>query len=664
MKLIYHGRRSLAVTGAVLVAVAGTRGATAQPTSPPDAMLRQEVEAVWAEARRPPDPQREEPRIFYDLSDRLIVLGSPVVPFLAAELDLPSVHTFNIAAYAAGRVGGQEAVAALRQALERAEAEGGKWGRARKIWAAFGLALAGDVEGVRALERGLKVWREELTEGMSLLELAAMLTYPDSLPILLEQLERLPEQEEWEEMLVETLRALARFAEPATVKRILPFLNYRHPRVRAQAALTLGHFDDPELVKQLLPLLDDEDAFVRSRAAMAIERLPLGQHRRAVLGRLEISKEAEVRAALFRALARTGDDSLVEAFRSHWGDPDEYDRLGLVQALTRLNTPRALNLLRAAARDRSVVVANAAGYGLAKLATPGARDTLLALLRDPRWPVRQATLEYLVTIRETRAASRAADMLLRGELDEPLVDMEHVLHVEKLGEALVAFGYTEPLESLRAAAERQSAPWIRSALDRLVRRLEMIAARGEDLAAWSEATGSDDPELRRLAYQRLAWIGNGRSVPALRAAFERAADPEERVEILRTLATLAPPEAADFAETLLADTAYDTWEQRHVRAMAAWLARRLGTERMAQALETSARRRVGRDADVLVYLAVLRGRKALPLLRELRLPRLAYLEWTRGAEDERLAWIMRELEAGRSLAELDAPPDEIALEPW
>ena len=99
----------------------------------------------------------------------------------------------------------------------------------------------------------------------------------------------------------------------------------------------------------------------------------------------------------------------------------------------------------------------------------------------------------------------------------------------------------------------------------------------------------------------------------------------------------------------------------NMRQMAAWSARRLGGERMLGALQASAKRRMGRDIHVLIYLALLGGEEALPTLAEYRLLRMRFVGWMSGKELEKLDWISRPIYAGRSLSEVDVPPAKIVF---
>jgi len=138
----------------------------------------------------------------------------------------------------------------------------------------------------------------------------------------------------------------------------------------------------------------------------------------------------------------------------------------------------------------------------------------------------------------------------------------------------------------------------------------------------------------------------------------------EGIEILQALRRIGSPETIPFLEEILMAPAFDAYEVRQWRSMAAWAALEIGGEQMSSTLRRSAERREGRDVDVLVYLAVLAGADALPTIRKYLIPRLGYLEWERGLEHERLGWIIRQLSEGDSIASLDRPPIEIALGRW
>ena len=129
--------------------------------------------------------------------------------------------------------------------------------------------------------------------------------------------------------------------------------------------------------------------------------------------------------------------------------------------------------------------------------------------------------------------------------------------------------------------------------------------------------------------------------------------------ILRALGSIPNEHSMELIERVLLAPEFDGVERSDLRDEAAWSARRIGGDRMFEALEASAERRQGRNARVLVYLAVLGGDRALPTLNEYRLSRMVYIDWERGKELETIDWIIAQLEHGRSIAALDSPPERL-----
>ncbi len=80
---------------------------------------------------------------------------------------------------------------------------------------------------------------------------------------------------------------------------------------------------------------------------------------------------------------------------------------------------------------------------------------------------------------------------------------------------------------------------------------------------------------------------------------------------------------------------------------------------MYESLVAAATRRNGRDARVLIYAAVLGRERALPLLESLRKPRMRYLGWRKGMEQEQLEWVATRLKTGRPLLKVDVPPEKL-----
>jgi hypothetical protein len=240
---------------------------------------------------------------------------------------------------------------------------------------------------------------------------------------------------------------------------------------------------------------------------------------------------------------------------------------------------------------------------------------------------------------------------------EPVGNTNLLPPVLRLSEALVTLNYPDPADDLKAAAARQSDPMIAETLNSCVRRLQLLAKNGNDVAAWAPEIASSFPEVRRLAERRLAEIGSPAAIRAFTARLARGdLPPEERAAVLTAIGEARTEGAAPLVERHLADPAFDAWDQGGARSAAAWAARRIGGDRMARALRESAVRRDGRDWATLVYLALVDKAAAIPELKTLRLVRLRYPQSNFGAEAPMLDAILIDLAARRQPSRFDVAP--------
>ncbi|MDX1390715.1 MAG: hypothetical protein R3344_16110, partial [Acidobacteriota bacterium] len=186
--------------------------------------VRGRVETTLAKLTDP-RAHREDPRLFFTVSEELIDVGPPVVDYLLAELDQPSATSFHIAAYVLGHVGTPEAAEGLRRAIDRADSEPGKFASAQKEWAVYALAILGDPEAVGLAESGQHlVGGRPFMDELRLIEAVAVLTAPESLEVLLEKLKTYGEQENTDDRIEVVLRGISRVAEPTARAAVLPFL--------------------------------------------------------------------------------------------------------------------------------------------------------------------------------------------------------------------------------------------------------------------------------------------------------------------------------------------------------------------------------------------------------------------------------------------------------
>jgi HEAT repeat protein len=638
----------------------------ADPTPAAEELMRREraraaVVQALEDAHLPADSGEISTDNLVNAVYRLAEHGSDVVPFLTAELEQVQLTSFPLCAYALGLIPTPESEEALRRAMLRADADGPRDGTAlqRKAWAGWALGLQGKAETIDQLNTGrILAARFSIHAETSALEAAALQTAPLSIPPLLAQLERYTADPALRRERTWTLRALRRIGDPATVPNVAAMLGDPEPLARLDAAFTLSTMRTREAVQALVGALKDPEVGVRRAAAGSLEAIRLNEALPQIQARLEAEEDGAVRAALYKTIALAGDSRTMESLRKYWGRPDPIDREGMVEAAQHLGGRDSVELLRRALEDPETRVAVEAAHALGQIGSSTAVSSLLKTLSSPRWPVVMTSIEELVRLRSSKAGPIIADRLLREQLAQPIAEPVAKVYIEKLGEALVDLRHFEPAAQLREAATRQTDAGLVDYLDRLSRRLDLLRENRRELSRWVESLSADDADLRRLSYEGLADVGGEQAAAALRAAFETAA-PDDRMRILDALGRMPVAAAHELVERVLVDPEFDPAAQLPLREMAAWSARRLGGARMLEALRASAERRDGREAKVLIYLAVLGGKQALPVLASTRVPRMRYLKWTRGKEQARLDAVARDVAAGFPLDYVDVPPSRI-----
>ena len=651
--------------GAAIAAALAVTAASAQSTAPPTPeelaareRVRPKVEALWKQVKTPASTDEDRPRFFWEVTDALVALGPDVVPFLTSELDLMDPQTFHFSAYALGRLGGPEAEAALRKAVRVADSRGGRFGQACKRFAVFGLALIGTPDVFDLAQNGEQVQDMEMIVDLPLIVHMAILIGPPAMPILEKQLDTYASDPASAVKLQHTLRAIGRAGDASLLPKVLPLLSHPTPAVRGEAAEVISRIAPPSACDKIMPLLGDNKQRLNYVVADAIARWKPEPCYKAILARLEVETNVEVRGPLYKALVGIGGESSLDALRTYLQSPDFLDRTLVIGAIGELGSKKGLNMLRVMMADQGNPAQRSLD-AIAEIGGEGAIDTLMAATQDPRRSMSFVASRQLIRMGVKRAAPRLASDLLEI-VREPVGDLSLREPVLELCNGLVSLGYTEPSEDLKKAAAAQTDPEIRETLASCVRRLELLQKNGEDVAAWSAAMTSPQEETRDVAARRLAQIGSPPAVAALEARFGRPdlALPE-RALILHEIGEARTAGAAAIVERHLSDPAFDTPETPQTRANAAWAARRIGGERMAAALRASAVRRDGRDWETLVYLAVLEKGAALDTLKTLYVKRLRYPETHFGRQEKQLDGILWDLSAGRMTPGYDAPPEEL-----
>ena len=622
--------------------------------------VRPQVTAIWNDLRSPAKPDLDRRKLFWDISDRLIAIGPDVVPFMVAEIDLTDMVTFNISAYVLGRLGGPDAEAALRKAIRDADARGGRFGLACKKWATFGLALIGKPDVFELAQTGsLPLHHAEMVPDFAFPAHLATMIGRDAVPFLVKQLDGLATDPVAADRLEDTIVAIGSAGDPSAAPKLVPLLHSESKAVRAAAADALSRIADPSSCESVIPLLSSADQHERVAVATALDRWKPQPCYKAMVGRLEVEPDLEVRYFLYSAIAAMGGESTLPLFRSIMSTANAFDLRLIVDVLGRIGSKQGLNMLRPLLPNPDPGTVLHVLQAIASVGGEGAIDTLLATTSDRRVLIASSAQQILTNLGEQRVAPRLAEDLVTL-VREPIGDEGLRPRIVQLTEGLVSLRYTEALDDLKAAIPRQSDLEIVESLTSCVRRLELLSTHGDDTAAWAGELASTRKEVRQLAGQRLAQIGSPAAIKALATHLDRAElPPEERAGILLALADARVQGAADLVERHLADPLFDAWEQQSTRAAAAFAARRIGGDRMSKALRASALRREGRDWATLVYLAVLDKRAALKTLAPLRGRRLRYPEPRSGREDTLLDGILRDLAADRTLARLDVRPEAL-----
>jgi HEAT repeat protein len=660
--------RSLVPVILIAICLVLTGGPSAQqPGSPASAAaeliekerLRQRVEEAIELYTGPVDDGRIEVENFVKAGDLLVEAGPSVIPFLTNEMEQTVPNTFFLCAYALGRLNTPEAETALRQAVEKAEMEKGQYPTYRKAWALFSLSLMGKADALELINDGKHIAGSVPVHGSwATLETIALHTYPESVPRLLAQLDQLAEDPEMLNQRILVLKALWHLPHPSAVSKLKELLDDPNPKIRGGAARALGAIATPEATAALLTALGDENFIVRRMAAWSLDRNQPQVESSEILEKLESEEDPGVRRSLYGFLAHSGGRAALEPLVAHWGRPDGSDRASLLQAIGSAGGEEAIESLSRGLHDPEGRVVSFAAEEIGKIGSDKAIDLLIEGLRSPRWAVVQECAKQLQRLRAERAAPMIAKRLVKVELATTLKDARLRYHVELLCETLVKIGYHEVLDDLRKQKDIQVDSSLISFLDEVILQLETIKKNGRKAKRWIETMKSPEEILRILAYDRLGMIGGTAAARALVASFGRV-EQNEGLEILKALGGIAAEPSLELIERVLLAPEFDTVTRANLRNEAAWSARRIGGDRMFEALKASAERRHGRDAKVLVYLAILGGSKALSTLNDYRVQRMVYVSWNSGKELETIDWIIRQLDNGRSIASLDTPPAEL-----
>jgi len=588
-------------------------------------------------------------------AESVLPFGEDAVLYLASELEQERMGTFDFSAYALGMLGTPGARDALRQAALRADEGVGSAAVSRKAWACWALGLAGDPTALTLLDEGKhEAMHFPMHGNVTALEAAALLTVPESIPLLLEFLDRYREDlDDWQERR-SVLRSLRRIGDPATIPALIPFLEAPDPLTRRAASNALGAMPRQKATKTLLGVLADKDYDVRRAGALALDRMGAKIEVATLLSGLETETDILVRGAYYRLLVQNGRARAVELLRQFQGREDPLDRRYLVEALAPFDDPGSLEMLGAALRDEDNGVAGAAARVLGRRGGAGEVKALTEALAWTSYQRAQEIATELARLDARSAAPAIASSMMRA-LAAPITDVMMRFPMESMGKSLVTLAHVDALPLLREGISRQTDAVLAETLEQNAHQLETLGEIGNDVPRWKVLTTSEMPADRALAFARLGRIGSEEAAKVLVAAFETGGD-DDRVSILRALGNFDSPLAERQIVDVLQDPDLDGYAGHLVRDMAAWSARRIGGKKMYEALVAAVERRDGREIKPFVYAVILGGKDTLPLMETYRFSRMRFLGWHRGEEQTCLDWIYRATADGRSIDRFDVPP--------
>ena len=594
----------------------------------------------------------------------LMPYGEAVVPYLANELEQETYASFDFVAYALGLIQNPASEAALREAIERAEATPGAAAMARKAWVCWALGLHGEIDALKLVNEGThQAAKFPMHQQMTVIEAIAVQTAPEAAGVLLQQLQSWGDTEEKRGDLRFVVRALRRLGDPTSAPTLIEIVeqNEDQPALRAQAADALRSVETADSVAALVTALKDPIPGVRRAAAFALMWMDRPRDVKKLLELLTTEEDIRTREALYKIAAAHVQPEQIPQFLTQWSRPDPEDRRLFIIALPLLKSEEKIPILIDAVGDPSDAVAMLAIGPLAASGGKAAMDRLQELLVSAeRWNI----------VREIAKAASAdgleelAPGITRRLVDGsrlPVATTRGLMSAsDKLAQALIDLRHTAGLAKLRRARKALTNPEMVEVFDDVIEALELIRANGKDVAKWVPLLSDANPDHSRLARSLLAELGGEQATAALLKAYDEV-DVLARLDILLILEEMDSPAVRGLLRRLLLEPESYEVEREGERKTAAWVARSFDDEEMLDLLIDAVRLREGRDIENLIYVAAIAQKKALPLLREYRLSRLHYLGLSRGYEQEVLDWIIRRLDAGLSIERYDQPPTRLLV---
>lgn len=628
--------------------------------------LNETVEGAFRHFLSPPPGRQSGPETIAEAADMLASLGDAVLPYLENELELERRNRIYLTLYAMGRMDSPAVEKLLRDKITELDTRTGRTIKRLKAWTCYSLALQGNADAVELLNTEPIVASSfQIFSGIPTISVAAILTAPDSRQRLMKMIDELlaseeeavaAGEEEKERHLIRmgmVLDALGHIADPSILPLMLKLVEHEEYLIRHRCITALGRLDDPAATEAIMKaMVSDPVSAIRQDSAHLIEQRHPASMRDRIVEILQTEEMPFVRGALYRTLGMIDGEKAADLLIGYWGSEEPRDRFRLLRAMGEIGSPRFLNIVRLGTTDPDSRVVTSAVIALQKIGTPGAVDTLLALVDDTRWDAAGPAISVLAEMGEKRLAERIVQRLVTGTLPGDGPVSERRTQVWAMCNTLVDLSYTKAIARIRSAIEVERDEEVKAQLADTVSKLSAIDANKDKVPSWIKYLDSPDRGIRHLSYYRLGELGGKKAALALMDGFEKA-DQDDRIEILHALGRAALPETAPLLEKILGKE-YDTLAGIPQRNVAAWVAARIGGKEMEDLLRTTVNRRLGRDVHVVTALAWMTGEKALPLLRSTRDNLYRYFSTDRVEKQFMLDDLIHDLETG---AVLEVPED-------
>jgi HEAT repeat protein len=603
-------------------------------------------------------------------TEAVAAFGTEATDFLLPEIENPSDRFFVTLSFL-GAIGDPQSIPVLRRALELEDEFGGDLGRDRKAWIGVTLARHGVEDVVDLLEDGkIPAGSTELLPGATSMDLAAMMTAPESIDRLIARFLRVteagpgPSEEDPSKAFLRRglLLHAARFAassephqgllELARNRTTDPVATVR----RELVGILLDHGDHDD-IQRALAGLEDPAMIVRKESAKLFAEVADSNDALKLISLMKNETNIGVRATFQSAVVRLLGKAASSALMDELQDANPVIRINAVKSIEPLGSAGA-PMLHKALRDPDLRVAVNAQFVLLRQRDPILLNALLPHLLDNNWSFAQSAITTVTDFAPDVAGPRVAGRLIQKELKPGSVGYAEKEHIRFLLQELVRTRFTAATDDLEKAIAKTSREDLQILSKPFLTTLRALKRYKNNPALWREQLQAEHAWTRKLARERLFELGDNEGIAAIADLFAALTLAEQ--EHCMTYAARFPHEA--FAGRMidtLRNPDFDGATRDEVRRQAAWAAFRLGTNEMQEALAENVRRRQGLDYLPFVYWIQMDPAAAIPWIEQTRKTRLFSIRHDRMYEQAVLDALERQWRRQIPPNGLNRPPSEL-----